>query len=84
MIQLDLLQGCEREPFPSARLQNQRQRVEGVMTFCHDVTLAEIARMAVCSEASASARLRELRSRGWTITRRKISAGLYAYSGTPA
>ena len=80
MIQLDIFQGAPKEPFPSERLRNQRERVEGVMTFCRDLTLAEIARMAYCSEASASARLREMRSRGWTITRKLIGRGLYAYS----
>lgn len=83
MIQPGLFDGAPREPFPSDRLTSQYLRVLGVMTFCSEVTLAELSRMAICSEASASARLREMRKKGWTVKRTLIGRGLYSYRAEP-
>lgn len=49
-------------------------------------TLAHLARVADASEASVSARLRDLRKErfgAWTIERKRVDGGLYVYRRCP-
>lgn len=64
------------------RLGAQLQRVKLAMASGEWFTLAQLASAARCSEASASARIRDLRKErngGWTIQRERIEGGLYRY-----
>lgn len=49
-------------------------------------TLSHLARVADASEASVSARLRDLRKErfgAWTIERKRVDGGLYVYRRVP-
>lgn len=65
-----------------ARLGAQLHRVKLAMASGEWFTLAKLASVAHCSEASASARVRDLRKDrfgAWTIQRRRVSGGLHEY-----
>ena len=65
------------------RLTRQLDRVRELMLDGVWRTLAVIAHQCECSEASASARLRQLRNdEGCTVDRVKIGPGLYKYRVT--
>lgn len=64
------------------RLKGQLERVQKLMSDSVWRSLAEIADKTGCSEASASARLRDLRKPKfglWTVERRRIRTGWYLY-----
>lgn len=64
------------------RLGKQLERVKLAMASGKWFTLAELAKVAHRSEASASARIRDLRKErfgSWTIERKRVSGGLFAY-----
>lgn len=63
------------------RLLTQLERVAALMADGRERTLAEIARAAGGSEPSVSARLRDLRKHGETVTRRRDGgrAGVWWY-----
>lgn len=66
-----------------ARLTAHLQRVRDLMADGRWRTLAEIAAAAGCSEASASARLRDLRKQGKTVARAYVPSGrLWRYRVT--
>jgi hypothetical protein len=72
------------EPRDGARLKTAFQRVKDYMESGHSHTLWEIAVACKCSEASASARLRDLRKTrgdfpGWTIKRGYLENGKWRY-----
>ncbi len=62
-----------------ARLTSQLQRVADFMRRSDWVTLSQIATAAVAPEASASARLRDMRRAGYQIERRYLQRGQWAY-----
>jgi hypothetical protein len=66
-----------------ARLTGQLERVYGLMQSGDWFTLSQLARFANCSEASASARIRDLRKPKWgahKIERERIPfTGLFMY-----
>ena len=65
-----------------SRLEKQLVRVRSLMLDGRWRTLAEIARATGDPEASASARLRDLRKAphgGWTVERRRRTTGLFEY-----
>lgn len=89
-MQLDLsferaphFDGATYEPEQDqGRLRRQLEAVKRVMQGGEWRTLAEIALLAGCPEASASARLRDLRKPkfgAWTVERQRVSGGLYRY-----
>lgn len=64
------------------RLGAQLQRVKLAMASGEWFTLAKLASIARCSEASASARIRDLRKEkfgSWNIERRRVVGGLHEY-----
>lgn len=64
------------------RLCRQLDAVRSVMASGAWLTLRQISIAAKCSEASASARLRDLRKQrfgGHMVARKRIAAGLFAY-----
>lgn len=64
------------------RLTGQLAAVKAIMLDGREHLLGELADLCVCSEASASARLRDLRKirfGGWTIIRTHIKNGLFSY-----
>lgn len=66
-----------------ARLTGQALRTFELMADGKARTLREIAAAVGCSEASASARLRDFRKRRFgrhEVTRERVSAGLYRYA----
>lgn len=66
----------------NARLSGQLRKVFLAMKDGGWWTLRDLARMARASEASVSARLRDLRKPrfgGWEVERRRVCAGLYEY-----
>lgn len=68
------------------RLKGQLAAVSGIMSDQQWHTLDEIARLAGGSEASVSARLRDLRKAAFgqhAIDRRHIERGLWAYRKRP-
>jgi Fic family protein len=70
------------EELDQQRLGAQLQRVKLAMASGEWFTLAKLSRIANCSEASASARIRDLRKDrfgAWTIERRRVSGGLHEY-----
>ena len=67
-------------PNPTAQMAAQLLKVYVVMRQGRWMTLAEIAYHAKTPEASASARLRDLRKKGFVISKRKAPDGkLYVY-----
>jgi hypothetical protein len=62
------------------RLNTLLARVYQFMRDGEPKLLREIAFSCYCGEASASARLRELRSMGYRVDRHKVAPGLYAYT----
>jgi ferritin-like protein len=87
-VQLPIFMGepttCEGED--RVRLAGQLGRVFALMRDSQPRTLRQIADIAGCSEASASARLRDLRqvrimgAHACEVTRVRLAAGLYAYT----
>jgi hypothetical protein len=68
------------------RLSFQLDQIRFAMSFGKWWTLAELARVADCSEASASARLRDLRKAkfgGHTVDRQRLAGGLHRYRLIP-
>ena len=66
----------------AARLTGQLLNVYACMAKGGWVTLQQIAHVADCSEASASARIRDLRKAKWgshIVDRKRIDGGLFAY-----
>jgi hypothetical protein len=64
------------------RLTALSDRVKALMLDCQWRTLSEISTACRGGEASCSARLRDLRKRGWTVERRsrgERKAGLFEY-----
>lgn len=63
------------------RLGDQLERVRAVMADSQWRTLPELSRLARGSEASVSARLRQLRSMGHQVDRRRVpeANGLFEY-----
>lgn len=85
-----LFDGATIEPEDTARLSALLTRVMAFMFDGNWHTLAEIARACAGSEASVSARLRDLRKPRfghYTIQRRRVHGGLFEYRllvvGTP-
>ncbi len=76
-------EGAYREPTRAEELERrgeQLERVRRVMIDGRWHTLAELSHQAHAPEASASARLRDLRNRlGLTVERRHLGRGLYEY-----
>lgn len=69
-------------PEDESRLRTQLWRVFVYMTDEQEHTLAELAEVTGGSEASVSARLRDLRKPrfgAWIIDRRRIAGGLFGY-----
>lgn len=67
------------------RLASQHDRVLALMRDGRFRTLKEIALLVRGSEAGVSARLRDLRKvrwGAWTVTRRRISHGVFVYQVT--
>ena len=83
MPQPNLFDGATYEPErDQARLSRQARLVLDVMLDGNWLTLAEIARVTGCPEASVSARLRDLRKWRYgrrTIERRYVKDGLHEY-----
>lgn len=70
-----------------ARLSTQLRRVTTLMLDGNWHTLAWLAAHADGSEASVSARLRDLRKPrfgGWQVERRRVEGGLFAYRLAPS
>lgn len=67
----------EAEDVP--RLTRQLDRVRGLMADERWRTLSQIARACNGSEASVSARLRDLRREGYTVERERVNGGLFRY-----
>lgn len=66
-----------------SRLSGQLEKVFGLMQDGNYRTLKEIAEDVNASEASVSARLRDLRKPkfgGWIVDRRRVSGGVWAYA----
>lgn len=64
------------------RLTGAMERVRKVMADHQWHTLAEVAERAKCSEAGASARVRDLRKTkfgAYTVHRRRVAGGLWEY-----
>jgi hypothetical protein len=64
------------------RLRRQLDAVRAAMASGEWLTLRQISLMAKCSEASASARLRDLRKQrfgGHLVERKRVGGGLFAY-----
>jgi hypothetical protein len=64
------------------RLRSQLYRVFSLMSDGSERTLAELAQLTGGTEASCSARLRDLRKPrfgAWDVNRRRMSGGLFAY-----
>lgn len=80
--------GDDEGPTKDTRLASLLKRVYGVMSDGHWRTLSDIAHEARAgSEASVSARLRDLRKPrfgGHTIERQLVGDGLYAYRMVPS
>jgi biotin operon repressor len=62
-----------------ARLKDQALRVFNACSDGRWYTLADISRETGDPEASVSARLRQIRSAGYTVERRYVSKGLHEY-----
>lgn len=72
-------------PQDGARLRTQLERVRALMADGRPRTLRQIAGAVGGSEASVSARLRDLRKPrhgAWLVTRARLSGGLWAYAVT--
>lgn len=70
--------GATIEPQDIPRLASQQERVEAFMLSGRWVTLRELSRAVGGSEASVSARLRDLRKQrfgGWIVDRRRVEYG---------
>lgn len=79
-MQFDLLQGHPLESPATERIGRQLSLVKTVMDDGYWHSLQELAGRCSCSEASASARLRDLRNRlGYRVERKKVGVGLYWY-----
>ena len=68
--------------FDHTRLTGQLQRVHSVLKDGHWWTLRDLSIMAHGPEASIGARLRDLRKDkfgGYTVDRKRLSGGLFAY-----
>jgi len=65
-----------------ARLTGQLAKVKALMSDRNWRTLAVISAITGASEASASARLRQLRSQGYQVDRRRVRGGLFEYRVT--
>ena len=66
------------------RLRTQLDRVRAVLieNFNRPITLAAIARQAKAPQASASARIRDVRGEGATIRVKSVRRGLHTYTLT--
>ena len=74
--------GPDLEPADHQRLARQLALVLALMRDGRWRTLREIAELTGAPEASVSARLRDLRKPakgGYTVERRRVTQGLYAY-----
>jgi hypothetical protein len=67
------------EPEDIPRLQTLMARVEGIMQDGRWHTLAELSARCNGTEASCSARIRDLRRMGYIVARKKKTPGLYLY-----
>lgn len=77
--------GPDLAPADQARLAGSLARVLALMQDGRWRTLPDIAFWAQCKEQSASARLRDLRKAkfgSWTVEKRRIGNGLWAYKVT--
>lgn len=63
----------------SDRLRSQLRRVRLFVLDGKPHTLSEIASATGSPEASVSARLRDLRQRGYDVVRKRIGKGLFSY-----
>lgn len=70
--------------FDADNLDRLNRQTAAVLAFMRDGkprTIAEVAEAVGCGENSASARIRELRTHGFVVTRHKTATrGLYLYS----
>jgi predicted transcriptional regulator len=68
------------------RIRRQRDRVLAVMSLGEWRTLQQISMLTGAPEASASARLRDLRKLGWIVQRERVegAAGLWKYRAVRA
>lgn len=65
------------------RLSRQLLSIKAIMLDGEPHTLSELSAKVGCSEASASARLRDLRKTkfgGWDVKRKHINNGLHSYT----
>ena len=86
MTQLGMFDGTGLTTSDRQRLSTHLERVYRVMSRSGWLTLGELATQAGCSEAGASARLRDLRKEKFLalypnagIEKRRVSGGLYQY-----
>lgn len=63
----------------SKPMNGQLRRVYELMSDGGKRTLREIARDTGCLETSASARLRDLRKRGYRVERKRVAKGVWLY-----
>ena len=77
-----MFDGKTYEPSDGPRLGVQLAQVASLMRAGQWRTIYEIAHATGCPEQSVSARLRDLRkplSGGYTVERRRVSAGVFQY-----
>lgn len=76
---LPMFEGPHLEAADHERLATALERVRAYLADGSWRTLAEIAAACGCSEAGASARLRQLRAEGHQVDRRNRGRGLHEY-----
>lgn len=75
--------GATALPEDTDRLRTQLRAVRFLMLDGKPRTLREISASTGAPEASVSARLRDLRSRGYSVERERIGKGLFSYRVVP-